>query len=72
MKKEAKAFSSDQNRKHLPIAAGAFEINNEDEQGIGKFFAASDRVEHGPSGTVWTGKIVYRMFGEMVYSFMIK
>lgn len=26
----------------------------------------------GPMRTVWTGKIVYRMFGEMVYSFMIK
>ena len=24
------------------------------------------------TASVWTGKIVYRMFGEMVYSFMIK
>lgn len=28
--------------------------------------------ERGRPRSVWTGKIVYRMFGEMVYSFMIK
>lgn len=34
--------------------------------------AASDADQHGRPRSVWTGKIVYRMFGEMVYSFMIK